>query len=135
MKMWGIKSSGGERGRVSRHFQKPLKNDPFQNLTMLADLYMQQGLHEDAQALQLRVVQKVMKGLLEQRAFHGGSWSSNPVGSGWRESIPQNPGGIGACGAPCRHEARCQSGDGHHDECRPERQRIARADVVQEISK
>ena len=71
----------------------------------------------------------------EQGAFHGGSWSSNPVGCGCRESIPQSPGGIGACGAPCRHEARRQSGDGHHDECRPERQRIARADIVQEISK
>ena len=77
----------------------------------------------------------VLDSFLQQRAFHGGSWSSNPVGSGCRKSIPQSPGGIGACGAPCRHEARCQSGDGHHDECRPERQRIARADVVQEISK
>lgn len=28
-----------------------------ENLSMLADLYMQQGLHEDAQALYLRVVQ------------------------------------------------------------------------------
>ena len=48
----------GETCRVAAIYRNIVVTEPTaENLTMLAEIYMQQGLHEDAQALYLRMVQ------------------------------------------------------------------------------
>lgn len=48
----------GETLRAAAIYRNIVVTEPTaENLTMLAEIYMQQGLHEDAQALYLRVVQ------------------------------------------------------------------------------
>ena len=47
----------GETCRAAAIYRNIVVTEPTpENLTMLAEIYMQQGLHEDAQALYLRMV-------------------------------------------------------------------------------
>lgn len=52
----------GQSCRAVAVYRKCIKTDPsVENLTMLAELYMQQGLYEDAIELHLRVVKMELK--------------------------------------------------------------------------
>jgi Tfp pilus assembly protein PilF len=60
--------SQGKTVRAAALMMKPTETEPTtENLTLLADIYMEQGLFDDAKALYLRVV----KAELNEAPMHG----------------------------------------------------------------
>jgi Tfp pilus assembly protein PilF len=64
--------SQGKTVRAAALMMKLIETEPTpENLTLLAEIYMQQGLHDDAAELYLRVVKAEQQSLTQEEPLRG----------------------------------------------------------------